>query len=100
MNQYEETYCRLDSSCENDLKMAEKLGWDKVRLGEIINVKHGWPFKTEFISTQLTDGPIVVNIGNFNYTGGFRFDITRLREYRGEYPREYELQPGDILVVM
>src|SRR6266700_2847155 len=26
--------------------------------------------------------------------------MTRVREYRGEYPPDYELQPGDILVVM
>jgi type I restriction enzyme, S subunit len=41
-----------------------------------------------------------VSIGNFRYTGGFRFDTTVTKEYRGEYPKEYELSPGDILLVM
>jgi type I restriction enzyme S subunit len=80
--------------------MAETSDWEKVRLSEVITIKHGWPFKTEFISEELTGRPIVVNIGNFRYTGGFRFDTTRVREYRGDYPPDYELQPGDILVVM
>jgi len=80
--------------------MADKSGWERIRLGDIIFIKHGWPFKTEFISGELTGRPIVVNIGNFEYTGGFRFDSTRVREYRGEYPPDYELQSGDILLVM
>ena len=42
----------------------------------------------------------MVNIGNFRYTGGFRFAQTTLKEYRGDYPREYELHPGDILLIM
>ena len=66
----------------------------------MVTIKHGWPFKTEFISEEITGRPVVVNIGNFEYTGGFRFESTKTREYRGEYPREYELQPGEILLVM
>jgi type I restriction enzyme S subunit len=74
--------------------------WERVRLGDIVTIKHGWPFKTEFISEDLAGGPIVVNIGNFRYSGGFRFESTRTREYRGNYPEEYRLQSGDILLVM
>jgi type I restriction enzyme S subunit len=74
--------------------------WPIVRLGELIEVKHGWPFKSESFSEELTARPIVVNIGNFRYTGGFRFENTTVREYRGDYPREYELAPGEILLVM
>jgi type I restriction enzyme S subunit len=43
---------------------------------------------------------IVVNIGNFRYSGGFRFQETTVREYRGDYPKEFELKPSDILLVM
>ena len=71
-----------------------------VTLGDLIEIKHGWPFKSELFSEDLTGKPIVVNIGNFRYTGGFRFDTTTLKEYRGAYPKEYELVPGDILVIM
>jgi type I restriction enzyme S subunit len=40
------------------------------------------------------------SIGNFNYSGGFRFDSTRIKEYLDSYPQEYELTPGDILLAM
>jgi type I restriction enzyme S subunit len=74
--------------------------WTDVRLGDLIEVKHGWPFKSEFFSSELTGRPVVVAIGNFRYTGGFRFDSTETKEYLGQYPREFELKAGDILVVM
>lgn len=74
--------------------------WSETRLGDVIEVKHGWPFKSELFSGELSGRSIVVNIGNFRYTGGFRFDSTTVREYRGDYPREYELSDGDILLVM
>jgi type I restriction enzyme, S subunit len=74
--------------------------WRYVRLGDVIEVRHGWAFKSKLFSDQLSDRPIVVNIGNFRYTGGFRFESTTVREYRGEYPLEYELSPNEILLVM
>ncbi len=74
--------------------------WPTVRLGDLIEVRHGWPFKSALFHLELTGGPIVVSIGNFNYAGGFRFDSTAIKEYRGPYPREFELAPRDTLVVM
>jgi type I restriction enzyme, S subunit len=80
--------------------MDSSAQWSRVQLGEIIAVKHGWAFKGELFSEELSGKPIVVNIGNFEYSGGFRFESTRTREYRGEYPVEYELEPGEILLAM
>src|SRR5579864_1463144 len=74
--------------------------WNRARLGDLVTIKHGWPFKSTFFNEQLSGAPIVVNIGNFRYTGGFRFDSTTVKEYRDEYPLEYELKPDDILLVM
>ena len=74
--------------------------WKEIRLGDVVQIKHGWPFKSQFFNEELTGKPIVVNIGNFRYTGGFRFDSTTLKEYRDEYPAEYELEPGSVLLVM
>jgi len=74
--------------------------WPVVRLGDLISVHHGWPFRGALFSDELTGRPIVVNIGNFRYTGGFRFDETTMKEYRGGYPPQYELRPGQILLVM
>jgi type I restriction enzyme S subunit len=74
--------------------------WERVRLGDLVRIAHGWPFKSELYSEELTGRPIVVSIGNFNYTGGFRFDSTTVKEYRGDYPSEFNLSPGAILLVM
>jgi type I restriction enzyme S subunit len=74
--------------------------WKQKRLGDLVAIRHGWPFKSASFSEQLSGRPIVVNIGNFRYTGGFRFDSTTVKEYRDNYPKEYELKPDDILLVM
>ena len=42
----------------------------------------------------------MVNIGNFQYTGGFRFESTTLKAYTGDYPQEFVLNPEDIILVM
>jgi type I restriction enzyme S subunit len=74
--------------------------WQETTLGDLIDIKHGWAFKGEFF--KETDHPknIVVAIGNFNYSGGFRFDSTKTKEYLGSYPQEYDLIPGEILLAM
>src|ERR1043165_6937879 len=74
--------------------------WPEARLGDLVQIKHGWPFKSQFFNEELTGRPIVINIGNFRYTGGFRFRSTTVKEFRDDYPKEYELTPGDILLVM
>jgi type I restriction enzyme S subunit len=75
-------------------------GWYDYAIGDLARVKHGWSFKGELFSDNLTGRPIVVNIGNFVYTGGFRFETTKVRAYIGDYPKEFELTPNDILLVM
>ncbi len=60
--------------------------WQKVRLGDLVNITHGWPFKSEFFTEERKGLPIIVSIGNFRYTGGFRFDSTVVKEYLDDYP--------------
>lgn len=74
-------------------------GWREVSLGDLVRIEHGWPFKSEFF-TEGTTGPIVVAIGNFRYTGGFRFESSAIKRYSGTYPPQFELEPGNILLVM
>jgi type I restriction enzyme, S subunit len=84
---------------ESALGMIPK-EWRVITLGDIASIKHGYAFKSEFFSDPAFEKPIVVNIGNFKYTGGFRFESTTLKGYIGEYPEEFILSPGDILLVM
>jgi type I restriction enzyme S subunit len=75
-------------------------GWKVTTLGDVVSIKHGYAFKSEFFSEPAPGVPIVVNIGNFKYTGGFRFESTTLKGYIGEFPEEFILSPGDILLIM
>ncbi|WP_284347707.1 restriction endonuclease subunit S [Streptomyces atroolivaceus] len=74
--------------------------WNEVAMGEILTVEHGYAFPGSDMSENLTGRPIIVSIGNFSYSGGFRFSQTRVRELKGEAPPRFLLAPGDLLVVM
>lgn len=75
-------------------------GWTPCRLGDLVKIEHGWPFKSELFTEVRSGRPVVVSVGNFRYTGGFRFDETSVKEYLGTYPKQFELSPGDVLLVM
>ena len=74
--------------------------YKNVSLGELADIKHGWAFKSDFFSDLPKENPVVVGIGNFRYEGGFRFESTKLKHYKGEFPNEYLLDAGEILLVM
>lgn len=75
--------------------------WPVMRLGELLSVAHGWPFKSAGYAEDDRERPVVLSIGNFNYEGGgFRFGSSAVKTYDGEYPAEYETSPGDIMLVM
>ena len=74
--------------------------WRMVRLGELVSIEHGYAFKSESFCEPCEATPIVVSVGNFEYTGGFRFDTTSLKGYCGEFPARFCLSPDDILLVM
>jgi len=73
--------------------------WPRCLLRDLVEIVHGWPFRSESFSDDI-QRPVVVSIGNFRYTGGFRFDSTQIKRYSGAYPTEFELAAGDILLVM
>ncbi|EHE6946692.1 restriction endonuclease subunit S [Vibrio cholerae] len=74
--------------------------WNKLVLRDLIDVKHGFAFKGEYMQENLLSGPVVVAIGNFDYSGGFRFSETRVKRYTSEYPVDYVLSAGDMLLAM
>lgn len=71
--------------------------WKKYKLGDLINVKHGFAFKGEFFSDQPTQD-ILLTPGNFKIGGGFKAD--KFKYYNGDYPADYILKEGDILITM
>ena len=71
--------------------------WKTFKLSELINVKHGFAFKGEFFSDEPTTN-ILLSPGNFKIGGGFKSD--KFKYYNGEYPKDYILKEGDILITM
>ena len=72
--------------------------WKEYRFGDFLKVKHGYAFKGENIVTEETPN-ILVTPGNFNIGGGFKSD--KFKYYKGdEFPKEYILTSGDIVVTM
>lgn len=72
-------------------------GWQVKKLGEIFEVKHGFAFKGENFSEDISL-PIVVTPGNFAIGGGYK--EAKPKNYVGEYPAEYQFGPGDFMVTM
>jgi type I restriction enzyme S subunit len=72
--------------------------WRVGKLKEFCNIKHGYAFKGEFITTEETD-QIILTPGNFRIGGGF--NSSKYKYYSDdEYDREYILETGDLIVTM
>lgn len=72
--------------------------WPQMTLGDLIHVKHGFAFKGEYFSE--VGEKLVLKPGNFPVGGGIRLRPDKDDYYTSSYPPEFELSPGDMLVVM
>jgi type I restriction enzyme, S subunit len=71
--------------------------WQRLRLGDLITIKHGYAFKGEFFTEQGA-GPILLTPGNFLIGGGFKH--SKPKHYIGPIPDEYRLRAGDLVITM
>jgi type I restriction enzyme S subunit len=71
--------------------------WETVRLGDCFRIKHGFAFKGEFFA--LIGSKLVLTPGNFRPDGGLKFDGPQ-KFYTAEFPDEFILRKGDLIVVM
>ena len=68
------------------------------RLGEVLRVKHGFPFLGEFFAQE--GDRIVLTPGNFFEKGGFKRTFGKEKYYTGPIPQEYICSKGDLIVAM
>lgn len=74
------------------------MSWTKRKLGEFISIKHGWAFKGEHFAE---DGKhMLLTPGNAYETGGLKLRPGKEKFYTGEFPPEFLMKTGDMLVVM
>lgn len=66
-------------------------------LGDYIRIKHGFAFKGDHITAD-DNGVVLVTPGNFEIGGGFK--EKKCKFFSAEYPEEYVLQAGDLIVTM
>ena len=74
------------------------MSWHTIPLGEVMDVKHGFAFKSEHYSDR--GELILLTPGNCKEAGGLKLKGDKEKYYVGEYPSEYLLSEGDMLVVM
>lgn len=75
----------------------ENSEWKEVKLGDFIDVKHGFAFKGISITNEPTNN-ILVTPGNFHIGGGFK--NSKFKYFNAEFPKEYILQKYDVVVTM
>jgi len=66
-------------------------------LGDYVHVKHGFAFKGEYFTDDLTPD-VLVTPGNFAIGGGFQDE--KLKYYAGPVPDDYVLEEGDLVITM
>jgi type I restriction enzyme S subunit len=71
--------------------------WKEVKLGNLLDIKHGFAFPGSGITEEKTNH-ILVTPGNFNIGGGFK--SMKLKYFKGNYPEEYVLKADDLVVTM
>ena len=74
------------------------MSWQPHKLGEFISIKHGWAFKGEYFSDS--GKYILLTPGNAHETGGLKLRPGKEKYYLGEFPPDYLMKTGDMLVVM
>ena len=72
--------------------------WRRRRLGDVLEIKHGFAFKGEFFSN--TGEFVLLTPGNFREDGGLRLKGEKEKHYTGKFPEEFLLRQGDLLVAM
>ena len=72
--------------------------WDTIQLGEVMDVKHGYAFKSQ--SFADSGDLILLTPGNCHDSGGLKLKGDNEKYYIGEFPPEFLLVEGDMLVVM
>ena len=72
--------------------------WRDCKLGDLLQIKHGFAFLGEHFASAGTH--VVLTPGNFLEEGGFKEKSDKAKWYDGPIPTDYVLNEGDLLVAM
>ena len=82
----------------NEIFSQKGDGWEEKKLGSLIEIKHGFAFKSEFFSDKGEF--VLLTPGNFFESGGYRDRGDKQKYYVGEIPEGFILNENDLLVAM
>ena len=72
--------------------------WSVGKLGQYLNIKHGYAFKGEYITTEVTEKILLTPV-NFKIGGGF--NDSKYKYYSADdYSNEYVLRRKDLAITM
>lgn len=74
------------------------MSWHKCKLGELISIKHGWAFKGEFFSEKGCY--LLLSPGNAHESGGLKIREGKEKFYIGDFPKEFLLKKGAVVIIM
>jgi type I restriction enzyme, S subunit len=74
-------------------------GWEVVSLGDYINIKHGYAFKSKYFIDEETER-ILLTPGNFKTGGGFLNKKFKYYSIDGELKEDFILNKSDLIVTM
>ena len=79
------------------IRQMSRAKWSKVKLGEVLRIKHGYAFDGSGITTE-DNGVVLVTPGNFQIGGGFKESNKKF--FAHDYPEDYVLKRDDFIVTM
>ena len=68
--------------------------WETIRLGEILDIKHGYPFESRYFSDS--GEYILLSPGSCHETGGLKLKGDREKYFIGDIPESYILNEGEM----
>lgn len=69
---------------------------NRVKLGELLRIKHGYAFKSE---NYVTSSPYaLVTLANISSSNSFRFDQEKTTFYGASFPEEFILHTDDLIM--
>lgn len=80
------------------LAPERQTAWRNCKLGDLLEIKHGYAFQGEHFATKGTH--IVLTPGSFYEEGGFKEKGEKEKWYNGPVPANYVLNKGDLIVAM
>lgn len=68
----------------------------KCKLGELLKIKHGYAFKSENYVDKSQFA--LVTLANISETNNFKFNYEKTTFYGADFPNEFILKPGDLIM--